>query len=1142
MKQLSWVTPQNNIGNILTGVPVSLPVLATSTNVNATITYQLISGSLPDGLSLSNSGVISGTPTISLSNNYFTSMQYSFIARASSNDGATPIDGAFSLILSNTINSDFNWVTPPGDLGTVLTGEFYQLALLVSETLSNVSVTFSFISGELPPGMQVTPNGFLQGVPTLLNATAVNQSEIFKFSIRAQNSMGHVRDQGFSITITNVYGPTIEPTVTNLGEYFDGTYFSQQLTVMELNPNVSITWSNITSLPPGLTLSSTGLIAGFLEPAQLVGSFGPTGYDGSAVVGQTVTLPGNLMIGSTYTITSIGTTDFTLVGATSNTLGLTFTANGAGTGTGTVTYTSENNNLESEYDTAPYDFNQLSQSVYYAFTIQAYDGANYDLQTYRIEVISRSGYTADNAVVLINDTYLTVDSGNNYIPVIRNGNIITLPLGRSGSYYAYKFDGYDFQGDPLEYSLANVVGTFDCYVPGVDAGFDWGSSDDNHTDGVPFDSYNPNQSATSNLPGVFLDATSGWLYGRVSPQTSAYETYTFGLQVSKTRDGVKYTSTPIYFTLPVLGEINNVVEWITPTDLGTINGGAVSQFKVEAKSFNGKPMVYSLPEKTGVSVRLPQGLELLSSGEITGRVTFESFSIDQNSTTFDKTKLTCDRIYNFSVKVSTTDGTAFATKQFKIKLNVINQTPYDNLYLHAMPAFDQRQIFNSVITDTEIFPPELIYRANDPWFGLAKDIKMLFLPGLNSKDLNTYVDAIVKNHYTKNYSFGDVGTAVVLDKNYQVKYEVVYINILDPEIDSAGNGPKLEIDLTTKIANPYIDANGDTFKILYPNSSINMIERLVENIGYSDQSSLPEWMTSNQLSPTGTGVAVPLGYTRAAVLAHTVPGASKLIAYRLQNSGINFNNIEFSVDRYFLDDFYSTNFDGTKFKTGKETTFDALPVKNIGAIVAKVDYAVSVPFNQINGRPVEYIISSGNMDGANMFEDGQTLIFIQQQNYINGGPYDGWVNYTDAYLGDNILTAKIEGYDSEGYDVYSVIPGYLEKAQGISPINKRGGVWKINILNNIVNLTFVKEIATGQKVQILSGTTYSTSTMYYNNTLSQGQTVPYYSVFKYQASAVIAHRTTFNGDSTKFFSYRDTYYAPESQDKYVKFPLTSPFN
>jgi microcystin-dependent protein len=81
-------------------------------------------------------------------------------------------------------------------------------------------------------------------------------------------------------------------------------------------------------------LSSTGLIAGFLEPAQLVGRFGPTGYDGSAVVGQTVTLPGNLMIGSTYTITSIGTTDFTLVGATSNTLGLTFTANGAGTGTG----------------------------------------------------------------------------------------------------------------------------------------------------------------------------------------------------------------------------------------------------------------------------------------------------------------------------------------------------------------------------------------------------------------------------------------------------------------------------------------------------------------------------------------------------------------------------------------------------------------------------------------------------------------------------------------------------------------------------------------------------------------------------------------------------------------------------------------
>jgi hypothetical protein len=47
---------------------------------------------------------------------------------------------------------------------------------------------------------------------------------------------------------------------------------------------------------------------------------------------------GSLTIGSTYTITAVGTTDFTLIGASSNTPGVTFTKNSTvGTGTGTVT-------------------------------------------------------------------------------------------------------------------------------------------------------------------------------------------------------------------------------------------------------------------------------------------------------------------------------------------------------------------------------------------------------------------------------------------------------------------------------------------------------------------------------------------------------------------------------------------------------------------------------------------------------------------------------------------------------------------------------------------------------------------------------------------------------------------------------------
>jgi len=46
-----------------------------------------------------------------------------------------------------------------------------------------------------------------------------------------------------------------------------------------------------------------------------------------------------LVAGTEYTITTVGDTDFTLVGAADNTVGTVFTATGAGTGTGTATPT-----------------------------------------------------------------------------------------------------------------------------------------------------------------------------------------------------------------------------------------------------------------------------------------------------------------------------------------------------------------------------------------------------------------------------------------------------------------------------------------------------------------------------------------------------------------------------------------------------------------------------------------------------------------------------------------------------------------------------------------------------------------------------------------------------------------------------------
>jgi len=1233
MSTLTWITPPGSIAALNAGIPVTVQVQAFDTsNSGHTISYNVISGSLPTGMSLSSSGTISGTPTYTGVDNTIT---YNFVIRALTTD-LVVLDGAFSMVLHSSTINNLAWVTPGGNLGTVPDGEYYSLPL-VAESTDGSSITYSFVSGELPPGMQIIKSGALQGVPVITTAVLTDQSLTYRFTIRATSSSGLVRDQAFNLTITNVESPVIQPSIAFLGDIFDGSYYHEQLSVEELNSNAVIAWSLVDGvLPPGVTLSSTGLLSGFVQPIGGTSVNGPNGYDGETIVSGVVI-------------------------------------------------------AEQDYGATPFDFTTTSQSLSYSFTVQAFDGANYAKQKYILSVISRQDWTADNDFAgSINDTYITVDATGIYTPVFLNAST-TLPPARQNAHYAYRLLGYDYQGDAVTYNIANDAGTFDAYVAGADLGFD----------NLPFDHTATTSVANNtNLPGLVLDPTTGWVYGIVSPQTSALTVYTFGVQLSKTHSGPTYwaannnttygTYTTIspskYFNITVYGDVNNTIKWNGSSNLGTIANGTVSELFVSATSTEGYPLSYSLVDAAGISCALPQGLTLLSDGTISGRVSFETFTIDGTAstpTTFDSVGTTFDHTYKFFVQASTPSSNAVIVQEFTVVVTVGDNRPYINAYVHALPSSSERKIFNSIVSNTEIFNPAYLYRPKDPWFGAQNQLSMLFATGLHAEDADAFETAIELNHFTKVYEFGDIKTAVVLDNNFDVKYEVVYVEMLDPELNSSGQGPGLEINLSNEIVNPYIDAAGNSFTVLYPNTSQDMLQRLINGIGYQDQSTLPSWMTSNQPGTTaGSNFSPPLGYTRAVVLAYTLPNTSSLIAYRLKNAGVNFNQIKFKVDRYELDNYYTTNYNFTSnsFATSTETTFDAL-TKQVGAIVASVNYAVSIPFDQINGRNVEYIINNGGLDGVTDFGDGDTLIFYQQENFTPITPYDGWVNYSDGFIGNNIVTGAT-GYGSEAYDVYSIIPGYNETAQandtftgdGISTtyritqtitntnqvnvyvnnqlqnptsyivsgqllsfniapgntvpklsnasivvyngtneqgfsgngvqttfslnsvvsvapgpnkvyvngvlqstanysvvgnsltfatapplvqganilptisvisttstVNERGGIWQINIVNGIVNLSFVRVINVNQRLRVLDGKSHNGSTVYYNPNLSNGQTVPAYSTYTLITNQTV-NKTTFNNNTTRFYSYRDQYYTPGENAKYIKFPQYGAFN
>lgn len=118
--------------------------------------------------------------------------------------------------------------------------------------------------------------------------------------------------------------------------------------VLDLVPPLLDENATDTTISASATSGSTNLTAS--APTWLTGIY----YDiGSSVIATTTA--GSFVIGQTYIIASIGTTDFTLIGAASNTVGLQFVATGFGspgtTGTATAIYVCTFPNVSGDFQT-----------------------------------------------------------------------------------------------------------------------------------------------------------------------------------------------------------------------------------------------------------------------------------------------------------------------------------------------------------------------------------------------------------------------------------------------------------------------------------------------------------------------------------------------------------------------------------------------------------------------------------------------------------------------------------------------------------------------------------------------------------------------------------------------------------------------
>ena len=196
--------------------------------------WTIASGQLPAGLALSASGQISGTPSTAGTFNFGIKVTDQMLASVTSN--CTVVIGAPASTLTISTVS-----LPDG-----VAGSSYAQALSASG--GQPPYAWSVSGGFLPPGLSL--NGAqISGTPT----TAAT----FPFTLLVSDASGKAATKDLSIRI----GAALTLVTSSLASLQTGVATTQQLTASGGVPPYS--WAVVSgSLPPGLTLSSSGSLSG----------------------------------------------------------------------------------------------------------------------------------------------------------------------------------------------------------------------------------------------------------------------------------------------------------------------------------------------------------------------------------------------------------------------------------------------------------------------------------------------------------------------------------------------------------------------------------------------------------------------------------------------------------------------------------------------------------------------------------------------------------------------------------------------------------------------------------------------------------------------------------------------------------------
>lgn len=572
-------------------------------------------------------------------------------------------------------------------------------------------------------------------------------------------------------------------------------------------------------------------------------------------------------------------------------------------------------NLRFDYVGYDYFFVNQPKSInrFYNFIVSVTDGNTTSPahRQFQIYVVSPRTFRADSSSLITDDTLFSADVSYVQVPVwVTPANLGTY---RANNYVTFVLDVYDPTSVYYEIDDINKL-----------------------------------------PPNMSFNSTTGEIFGKVPAQSAITITYSFTITAVRIGDAdtTENSRSSRTFTVDIIGEIESVITWNTPSDLGHISAEYVSTLKINATS--------SIPNATityvFLSGSLPPGLSLMYDGEISGSVKQypNSITFDHNTLTFDNglttivtaTESKSNTVVNVDYTFIFTDTqgvTIFDGNTTKITTKIKHRSIVKGLTTFDL-GFPNRTTFDNNATTIDRTYTFTV-NAHDQYYLSA--VSKTFTITVDTPNLIEYSNIYVKPFMTPDHRstwskfindpaiFTSTSIYRQSDPNFGIQYDLAMLIYAGIETK-----PLAEYsELTNESVKRFRFGNVEKAIAYYPGTKtpvyeviyVNMIDPLLENttyatdnvtqwrsdilnLGSSKWDYLPLWMRSVQ--PLSRK---QLGFVLGVPLCFCQNGSADGIMLNIKYSNFDFKLLDYTVDRFIISKV--TGYDADKYIVFKNRNY-----------------------------------------------------------------------------------------------------------------------------------------------------------------------------------------------------------------------------